>query len=501
MPEKDNLHDEHRARLEKLNKIRQQGFEPYPARVKRTHTCEQAIFLFDPIKNEISNGASKLSDKKITLAGRLRAIRGHGGSTFVTIEDGTAQFQVYFKKDELGEHKYKLIQDLLDIGDFIEATGYLFLTKKGEKTLLAENFELLAKALLPLPEKWHGLSDVEIRFRKRYLDLIANPEVKQIFKIRRATIKAIREFLDDKGYLEVDTPVLQLLAGGATAKPFLTHHNALNADMYLRVAPELYLKRLVVGGLEKVYEIARCFRNEGIDASHNPEFTQVEFYEAYADYNDLMKMVEEMLPFILNKIGKKLTIEHEGKKIDFTPPYPKITFKDALQKYAKINIEDYPDRESLAKEAKKQSLKIEKSFGRGKILDELYKDFVRPKLVQPTFLTNHPIELSPLAKKVIDDPNYVERFQLIAAGMELCNAFSELNDPTDQLARFAAQQELKKAGDEEAQPTDKDFVEALEHGMPPTAGLGMGIDRLVALLTNTHNIKEVILFPTLRPKQ
>lgn len=485
------LHDEHQARLEKLNKIRQQGFEPYPARVKRTHTCEQAIFLFDKLI------AKK---EKITLTGRLRAIRGHGGSTFVTIEDGTAQFQVYFKKDELAEHKYKLVQDLSDIGDFIEATGSLFLTKKGEKTLLAENFELLTKALLPLPEKWHGLSDVEIRFRQRYLDLIANPEVKQIFKIRSAIIKAIRQFLEEKDFLEVETPILQPLAGGATAKPFMTHHNALDIDMYLRVAPELYLKRLVVGGLEKVYEIARCFRNEGIDASHNPEFTQVEFYEAYADYNDLMKLIEELLPFILDKIGKKSVVEYEGQKIDFTPPYDRITFKDALKKYAKINIEDYPDRESLAKEAKKQGLKIEKSFGRGKILDELYKDFVRPKLIQPTFLTNHPIELSPLAKKVINDPNYVERFQLIAGGMELCQAYSELNDPTDQLARFTEQQELKKAGDEEAQPMDKDFVEALEHGLPPTAGLGMGIDRLVALLTNTHNIKEVILFPTLRPK-
>ncbi|MFH1225971.1 MAG: lysine--tRNA ligase [bacterium] len=495
MPEKTSIHDERQARLNKLNKIRQQGFEPYPGRVKRTHTCEQAVVLFDKLSAPPAGG-----NEKITLTGRLRAIRGHGGSTFVTIEDSTAQFQVYFKKDELGEHKYMFIRDLLDIGDFIEATGALFLTKKGEKTLLAKNFELLAKALLPLPEKWHGLSDVEIRFRQRYLDLIANPEIKQIFKVRSAIIKAIREFLDDRGFLEVETPMLQPLAGGATAKPFLTHHNALDIDMYLRVAPELYLKRLIVGGLDKVYEIGRCFRNEGIDASHNPEFTILEYYQAYADYQDLMKLTEEFLPFVLKKTGHKLIVEYEGQKIDFTPPYKKTTFKDALKKYADINIEDFPDRESLAKEAKRQGLKIEKSFGRGKILDELYKDFVRPKLIQPTFLTNQPIELSPLAKKAINDPNYVERFQLIAGGMELCNAFSELNDPTDQLARFAAQQELKKAGDEEAQPADKDFVEALEHGMPPTAGLGMGIDRLVALLTNTHNIKEVILFPTLRPK-
>lgn len=485
----NTVNDEHQTRIAKLNKIRERGFEPYPARTGRTHTCEQAVFTFDKLKD------------KITLAGRLRAIRGHGGSTFATIEDGSGKFQIYFKKDELGERKYMLIQDLLDIGDFIEATGNLFLTKKGEKTLLAENFELLAKALLPLPEKWHGLSDVEIRFRQRYLDLIANPEVKQIFKVRGATIKAIREFLDDRGYLEVDTPVLQLLAGGATAKPFLTHHNALNADMYLRVAPELYLKRLVVGGLDRVYEIGRCFRNEGIDANHNPEFTQVESYEAYADYNDYIKMVEELLPFILNKIGKNLEIEHEGKKIDFTPPYPKITFRDALKKYAKLDMEDYPDRESLTKEAKRLGLKIEKSFGRGKILDELYKDFVRPKLIQPTFLTNHPIELSPLAKKSIENPNYVERFQLIVGGRELCNAFSELNDPIDQEARFAEQQKLIKAGDEEAQPADQDYIEALKHGLPPTAGLGLGIDRLAALLTNTHNIKEVILFPTLKPKQ
>ncbi|MFH1172912.1 MAG: lysine--tRNA ligase [bacterium] len=491
MDQLNNINDERAARLNKLKAIRAKGFDPYPPRVKRTHTCEQANVFFD-----------QLSEKKetVSLVGRIKSIRAHGGSTFVHIADGTGKFQIYFKLDELGDRKYEFVKDLLDIGDFIEATGTLFLTKKQEKTLQAENFELLSKALLPLPEKWHGLSDIEIRFRKRYLDLIANPEVKQIFMARSAIIKAIRDFLEEQGFMEVETPILQPLAGGATAKPFITHHNALDIDLYLRVAPELYLKRLIVGGLEKVYEISRCFRNEGIDATHNPEFTQVEFYEAYADYNDHMKLMETLLPYILSRLSKSLVIEHDGQKIDFTPPYPRLTFKDGLQKYAQINLEDYPDRDSLAKVAKEKGLKIDKLFGRGKILDELYKDFVRPKLIRPTFWINHPIELSPLTKKMPDDPNYVERFQLVAGGLELANAFTELNDPTDQLERFSYQSELKDAGDEEAQPADQDFVEALEQGMPPTAGLGLGIDRLVALLTDTHNIKEVILFPTLRPK-
>lgn len=491
MDQETNINDERAIRLARLKKIREEGIDPYPPRVKRTHTCEETNAFFD-----------KLADKKetISLVGRIKSIRAHGGSTFIHIADGTGKFQVYFKKDELGDHKYGFAKELLDIGDFIEVTGTLFMTKKQEKTLQAENFELLSKSLLPLPEKWHGLSDIEIRFRKRYLDLIANPEVSNIFKVRSATIKAIRDFLEERGFMEVDTPILQPLAGGATAKPFITHHNALNIDLYLRVAPELYLKRLIVGGLEKVYEISRCFRNEGIDATHNPEFTQVEFYEAYADYNNHMELIEALLPYILTRIGKSLVITHEGKKVDFTPPYPRMTFKEGLEKYAEINLEDYPDRDSLAEVAIKKGLKIDKSFGRGKILDELYKDFVRPNLIQPTFWINHPIELSPLTKKMPDDPNYVERFQLVAGGLELCNAFTELNDPTDQAERFMYQTELKDAGDEEAQPADQDFVEALEQGMPPTAGVGMGIDRLVALLTDTHNIKEVILFPTLKPK-
>jgi len=491
MPQDVDINDERSVRLERLKKIRKQGFDPYPPRVKRTHTCEQANAFF-----------TKLADQKkqITLTGRIKSIRAHGGSTFVHIEDGTGKLQIYFKKDELGDRKYEFVKELLDLGDFIEVTGTLFLTKKEEKTLQTENFELLSKALLPLPEKWHGLSDVEIRFRKRYLDLIANPEVKNIFKMRSAIVKAIRDFMEEKGFMDVETPILQPLAGGATAKPFTTHHNALDIELYLRVAPELYLKRLIIGGFEKVYEIARCFRNEGIDATHNPEFTQVEFYEAYADYHDHMKLMEEMLPYVIDQVGKGLVIQHDGQKIDFTPPYPKITFKDALEKYAQINIDDYLDRDSLAKVATEKGLTIDKTFGRGKILDELYKDFARPKMINPIFLIDHPIELSPLTKKKPGSPNYVERFQLIAGGFELCNAFTELNDPTDQTERFKEQKKLEEAGDEEAQPADQDFVEALEQGMPPTAGVGMGIDRLVALLTDTHNIKEVILFPTLRPK-
>lgn len=484
--------DEKQVRLAKLKEIKELKINPYPSRNKRTYTTAKAALNFDVLSQK---------QRLVVLAGRLKAVRIHGGLSFAHLEDATGVFQLSLRRNVLGDKQYNFFKNLIDIGDFVRVKGTLFLTKTGEKTLEVQSLKLLAKSLLPLPEKWHGLSDIEIRYRKRYLDLIANPQVRAIFKKRYLIVKIIREFLDKEGFIEVETPILQPIYGGAVARPFITHHNALDIDLYLRIAPELYLKRLIVGGFEKVYEVARCFRNEGIDWAHNPEFTQVEFYQAYADYNDLMKLVERFFIFLIKRLNGSSKIIYDKNEIDLTPPYERITFRDALMRYANCDIEKHLDRESMAKKASEFGLEILPTDDRGKIMDEIFKKVVRPKLIKPTFVINHPIELSPLAKKIYDNPKYVERFQLVIGGLELINAFSELNDPLDQRERFIAEQKLRKAGDMEAMPIDEDFIEALEHGMPPTAGLGMGIDRLTALLTNSHNIKEVILFPTLKPEK
>lgn len=486
------MSDESIIRLEKLNKLRQEGIDPYPAKSKRTATSQDALENFNSWSEK---------KKKITVAGRIISVRGHGGMSFVDLRDESGKIQALVRKDVIGDKNFALFSEKIDSGDFIEATGTLFTTKRGEKTLEAKSVNLLTKTLLAMPEKWHGVTDIEARYRKRYLDMIANDEVRATLKMRCLITKAIRTFFDVEGFTEVETPILQPIAGGATAKPFITRHNALNADFYLRIAPELYLKRLIVGGWEKVYEIARCFRNEGIDFSHNPEFTQIEFYQAYADYNDLMKLTERILPFILKSVGLKKTIEWNGEKIDFTAPYPRLTFRDSLIKYAGLDIEKFPKTADLLKEAKRLGADVDKKMGRGKIMDEMFKTFVRPKILNPVFIIDHPIELSPLAKRKQENPNYTERFQvLVGKGIELANAFSELNDPLDQEQRFLDQVKNKEAGDEESHPYDEDFINALKQGMPPTAGFGMGIDRLAALLTNSHNIKEVIIFPTLKPE-
>ena len=488
----NNQIDERRDRLEKLKKI-EKKINPFPTTAMRTHNNKEAALGFDDLAKK---------EEKVTLVGRIRSIREHGGSTFAHIEDGTGKIQIYIRKNEVGAENYQFFGDSFDVGDFIEATGTLFLTKKEEKTLMVSEYKMLSKALLPLPEKWHGLTDTEIRYRKRYLDLISNPQVKDIFIKRSLIIETIREFFLKRGFIEVDTPILQPIPGGATAKPFVTHHNALDTDLYLRVAPELYLKRLIVGGYEKVFEIARCFRNEGIDYSHNPEFSQVEFYQAYANYEDLMQLTEELIVTLVKKLHKGIKLEYEEHKITFKAPFSRLTFRQALIDYADIDLEDYPTQEGLMKITKTKGLKVDKSFGRGKLADELYKEFVRKKIINPTFIIDHPVELSPLSKKKEENPGYVERFQLVlGGGIELCNAFSELNDPIDQVARFHDQEKLKKAGDEEAQYFDENFVTALEHGMPPTAGEGIGIDRLVQVLTDSHNIREVILFPILKPNK
>lgn len=488
--DKINPSDEYQIRLKKLAKIKEEGTDPYPSTSKRNFFIGKVIENFDLLQQE----------KNIIIAGRVKGLRWHGGSCFGNLEDSTGQIQFYLKTDEIGKNKYDFFVNTIDVGDIIELNGSPFTTKKGEKTLLVKNSTILTKGLLPLPDKWHGLSDVEIRFRKRYLDLIASPEVKKVFEKRSKIIKFIRGYLDQHDFIEVDTPILQLQAGGAAAKPFITHHNALEIDLFLRIAPELYLKRLIVGGFERVYEIARCFRNEGIDFSHNPEFTQVEFYWAYKDYNFLMDFSEKLIKDMVEFINHNLIIEYESHKIDFSKKIPRLDYHDLIKKETGLDLDNYKTRYELAEAVKEKGLEPADNWGKGKIIDELFKKLIRPKIIEPIFLINHPLELSPLAKKIADRPNYVERFQLIVGKMELMNAFSELNDPLDQENRFKEQQKLKDAGDEETESNDLDFVEALKYGLPPTAGFGMGIDRLTLLLTNNHNIREVILFPTLKPE-
>ncbi len=411
--------------------------------------------------------------------------------------------QIAFSEKEIGKEAYKFFVKNFEMGDFISVSGTIFTTHAGEISVMVKKYAIISKTLLPLPEKFHGLNDIEVRYRQRYLDLIANEDSMKIAKVRSVLVKEIRNFFDGLGFYEVETPVLQTLYGGAMARPFVTHHNALDIPLYLRIAPELYLKRLIVGGFEKVYEVAKCFRNEGIDNNHNPEFTQIEFYWAYADYNKLMDLMEKLIPTLIQKAGLPLKCTIDNQEVDFTPPYPRRTMRDIIKEYAKIDIEDYPDQASLYQKAKDLKVDgIDPKAGRGKLVDDIYKQFARPFIVNPIFMTDHPVELSPLAKKRADDPRYTERFQLLCVGgNELCNAFSELNDPIDQEERFKEQARLGEDGDEESMPYDADFIAALKHGMPPTAGLGMGIDRLVKLLMSADNLKEVILFPTLKPKE
>ncbi len=484
----ENYLNEEDVRLNHLQVFQAQGLATFPASTRRTHTLL---------------GAKEAPESTfVIIAGRIVAKREMGRLAFVHLQDESTKLQVAFSEKELGKETYSFFTKNLDIGDFVEIEGDMFTTHKGEITVLVKKCTLLTKTLLPLPEKWHGLTHTETRYRKRYLDLIANEESMRIAKIRSLVVKAIRNYFDSQGFFEVETPILQPIYGGANAKPFVTHHNALDMKLYLRIAPELYLKRLIVGGFEKVYEIARCFRNEGIDHNHNPEFTQIEYYWAYADYNDSMKLVEDLLPRLIAAAGLPLKLTIEDQEVDFTPPYPRKTMRALIQEYAKIDIEDYPDQPGLYAVAKKMHVEVEDFDGRGKIIDEIYKKYARPFIVNPVFMIDHPTELSPLAKSKAEDPRYVERFQLVCVGgNELCNAFSELNDPIDQEARFKEQEALREAGDEEGMCYDADFITALKHGMPPTSGLGMGIDRLVKLLVNAKNLKEVILFPILRPEQ
>ncbi len=479
-----------KIRLKKLEAIKKAGFYPYPQATKRTHKIRGALKQFDELEQ---------TKKEIILAGRIRNLRVHGKATFFVLEDDTGKIQIFLRENHLGENQYNFFLENFDIGDFIEVRGTLLKTKTGEKTLGAAYFKVLAKSIRPLPEKWHGLKDAEERFRKRYLDLIFNSEVKKKFEIRSKIVKEIRNFLEKEGFIEVETPILQPIYGGASAKPFKTHLNALDIDLYLRIAPELYLKRLLVGGFERVYEIGKCFRNEGIDRQHNPDFSELEFYFAYIDYKDLMKFTEKLFENLLKNVFGSLKIKYEEKEIDFTPPWQRLEFSQILQKYTEINFEEL-NTESLKKKAKELGVDFPPAAEKSEVADEIYKKFCRPKIWEPTFIIHHPADFKPLAKPLENAPSKAANFQLVVAGWELVNAYSELNDPLEQKRQFEKQEKLFKAGLQEAQRIDDDYVEALEYGMPPAAGFGMGIDRLVVLLTNSHSLREVILFPTMRPK-
>ncbi|HOS88104.1 MAG TPA: lysine--tRNA ligase [Candidatus Pacearchaeota archaeon] len=477
-----------KKRLEKLKKIELAGENPYPIEVKRTHTIEQAIDNFLVLTKQ---------ETEVILVGRIRTMRIHGALTFFDFEDGTGKLQAFLAKDKVGEKGYAYFEELFDIGDFIEVKGVLFETSRGEKTIQVSDYKMLCKSLRPLPEKWHGLKDVEERFRKRYLDLLFSPEVKQKFIIRSHCITELRNFLNSHGFLEVETPILQTLYGGARARPFKTHLNAMNMDVFLRISPELYLKRLLVGGFERVYEIGKCFRNEGVDKFHNPDFTMLEFYAAYMDYKELMKFTEELIKTVLINTLGTTKIKYDGQEIDFGQEYERIEFYALLQKYTGLKYEEL-NEEALKKKAIEMGIEIPEGADKANTADEIYKKFCRPKIIQPTFIIHHPYGFQPLAKALNSEK--LASFQVVVAGAEIVNAFSELNNPVEQQERLKNQEKLFKHGFEEAQRSDEDFVEALEYGMPPAAGFGLGIDRFISIITDSGSLREVILFPIMRNK-
>lgn len=478
-----------RARLDKLEEIKKSGIDPYPSKSQRTHTAKQALDNFDDLSK---------SKKEISLAGRIRTIRVHGGLTFMNLEDQSGQIQLFFKRDAMGQEKYDALE-VFDIGDFIQTEGILFATKRGERTLNVKDYQILTKSLLPLPEKWHGLKDEEERYRKRYLDLIINKDVGDLFLKRTEFVNNIREYLNESNYTEVETPVLENIPGGADAEPFITRHNKLDINLYLRISLELHLKRLIVGGFEKIYEIGRVFRNEGISTQHLQEFTMLEFYWAYADYEDLMNFVEKFYTSVIEKTFGTLKIKYKNSVLNFRTPWPRIDYREIVLKESRVDIDLYPTKEDMQKVLKEKGIKVDPKAGRGRLIDQLYKKIVRPKLIQPSFLINHPLDISPLAKKKDGDQTKTQRFQVLIAGAEIGNGFSELNDPIDQRERFVLQDKLRKEGDAEAQMMDEDFVLALEYGMPPAAGFGVGIDRFFMILTNQESIKDTVFFPMMKP--
>ncbi len=492
------------TRLEKLQKMQAEGIEPYPVEAEQTHTSQEAISLF--VESEEKGDETPI---QVTLAGRIRALRPMGKIAFAHIDDRDGRIQLFFRVNDLGEENMETLDDYFDLGDFIQASGYMFRTRRGEVTLYVEDFKMLAKALRPLPAakdevvdgevvRHATLSDPETRYRQRYLDLAVNPDVREIFKIRAATLKELRNFLDSHDFVEVETPILQPIYGGAAAQPFVTHHNQLHQDLYLRISFELYLKRLLVGGLERVYEIGRDFRNEGVSFKHNPEFTQLEFYWAYADYQDVMALTEEMISQVAQNVLGRTTIKFNNQEIDLAPPWKRIELRQGILDATGIDIHQHPTAESLAEAMQAKEIKSKPGATRGKLIDSLIGDFLEPNIIQPTFLYNYPRDISPLAKSRPGDPTTVERFEGFVGGMELCNAFSELNDPLDQEQRFLEMGRAYSDDDEEQHPMDEDYLNALSYGMPPAGGFGIGVDRLMMLLSGRRSIREVILFPHLR---
>ncbi len=501
---KDEFSDLEMQRLNKLEQMQEQGLEPYPTRSRKTTNNADAIKAFEKAEAE---GATE--EVPVVLAGRLRAIRDMGKLIFAHIEDRTGKVQLLLRVNELTKEKMAEFVRFYDLGDFIEADGTMFRTRRGEVTLQVSGFRMLAKALLQLPAdkdevvdgqvvRHAQLSDPELRYRQRYVDLAVNPHVREIFKIRANTIRHIREFLDERGFLEVETPILQPIYGGAAAKPFTTYHNQLHQQLYLRISFELYLKRLLVGGLDRVYEIGRDFRNEGVSFKHNPEFTQLEFYMAYADYEKIMAITEQMVAEVAQKVLGTMKIQYDGHEIDLTPPWNRMQIRQGLIEHAGIDVHEYPDADSLALVMTEKGIVFKPGISRGKLINSLMETFLEPILIQPTFLFDYPRDISPLAKAKPEDPTTVERFEGYIGGMELCNAFTELNDPLDQEQRFLEMGHTYSEDEEERNPMDEDYLRAMAYGMPPNGGLGLGVDRLVMLLTGQHTLREVILFPHLR---
>jgi lysyl-tRNA synthetase class 2 len=497
----EELSELERVRMEKMETVRRSGMQPYPHRTTRTHTTQQAINAFD--ENQ---------QVKVTIVGRLRSIRKMGKSTFAHIEDGAGKLQIYMRLDDLGEERMKLFNEGFDLGDFVQVEGTMMRTRSGEITQKVADFRMLAKAITPLPAikeevvdgksvVHHAFRDPEARYRQRYVDLAVNEDVREIFHSRAQIVRALRQFLDERGFLEVETPVLQPIYGGAAARPFITHHNQLHQDLYLRISFELYLKRLLVGGIERVYEIGRDFRNEGVSYKHNPEFTQVEFYIAYADYNDVMELTEQMVSYVALQTKGSTQIEYQGQSIDLTPPWKRMKLREALMEFADVDIHEHPSADSLRTLMLEMGHEPKQGASRGQLIESLLVNYVEPKTVQPCMFYDYPRDISPLAKSKLDDPQTVERFEGFVAGFELCNAFTELNDPIDQEQRFLEMGRDYEVEDEDCHPMDEDYLQALRFGLPPCGGFGMGVDRLVMLLTDQANIREVILYPHLRSRE
>jgi lysyl-tRNA synthetase class 2 len=505
------LNNLEQGRLEKIKQLRASQIEPYPTRAEVTHTTPRAIAEFEAAEKAASGDPAAAAPVVVTVAGRLRSLRPMGKIIFAHLEDGEGRIQLFFRQNDLGDERMDLLAKEFDLGDIVQATGKLFRTRTGEITIQVSEFKMLAKAISPLPAakdevvdgqviRHATLSDPEVRFRQRYADLAVNPDVRDIFRIRAGVVKSLREFLDNRDFLEVETPILQPIYGGAAAKPFVTHHNQLKQDLFLRISFELYLKRLLVGGLERVYEIGRDFRNEGVSYKHNPEFTQLEYYQAYSDYEKIMAQTEEMVAYVADKVLGTRVIRYNDQDIDLNPPWKRVELRQGVLDATGIDIDQYQTAETLAGAMKEKGLKFNPKATRGKLIDGMLGDFLEPSFIQPTFLYDYPRDISPLAKNKPGNPQIVERFEGFIGGMELCNAFTELNDPLEQEARFLEMGRAYTAEDEENNPLDEDYLRALAYGMPPTGGFGMGVDRLTMILTGHHSIREVILFPHLRSR-